>query len=222
MSVQAQTWAYEQQLPLIPKFLLVTLANWANQHSSIEHSCWPGQETLASQLGVTDRSVRKWLKWLEDEGFIRREHRQRTDGSRTSDHIYLLMPTGKLFRLEDRPTGTSATIQPEPAFRARTVRGTVREKEKKIDRKKRRSQIPETFTPSDEVVIKLRLEWSLTDIAKQRQRFIDYHRAKGNAFMDHDRAFQNWMRNAKEYRANGRASVETGIFGQPITDLTND
>jgi len=32
--------------------------------------CFPGQQTLADDIGSTDRSVRKWLKELDASGFI--------------------------------------------------------------------------------------------------------------------------------------------------------
>jgi hypothetical protein len=32
--------------------------------------CFPGQETLAKDMGVTDRSVRTYLKELETKGFL--------------------------------------------------------------------------------------------------------------------------------------------------------
>ena len=38
--------------------------SWDNDY------CFPGQQTLADDIGSTDRSVRKWLKELNASGFI--------------------------------------------------------------------------------------------------------------------------------------------------------
>lgn len=45
------------------------------------------QETLAEDMGYSERTVRRALAELEGCGWIVREHRQRRDGSRTSDLI---------------------------------------------------------------------------------------------------------------------------------------
>ena len=37
--------------------------------------CYPGQMQLASELGVSDRSIRNWLKSLEKYGLIKKAHR---------------------------------------------------------------------------------------------------------------------------------------------------
>lgn len=37
--------------------------------------CYPGQMQLASELGVSDRSIRTWLTGLEKSGLIKKAHR---------------------------------------------------------------------------------------------------------------------------------------------------
>lgn len=49
--------------------------------------CFPSQETLAEDCGLSPRSVFTALKELEATGWIIRARRQRKDGSRTSDLI---------------------------------------------------------------------------------------------------------------------------------------
>lgn len=115
MSIAAMEWAYRQEVtPSAAKFVLVTLANYADG----DGFCFPGQDTLAQMTGQDERSVRSHLAALESSGLIRREHRQRKNGSRKSDGIYLEIPipTGKSDRKElrnqpenltGRPTGKS-------------------------------------------------------------------------------------------------------------------
>ena len=86
MSVQAMTWAWKQQLPMGPKAVLLAIAN----HADGEGVCYPGQARIADMVGCNDRSVRKFVKHLEDAGLIERRQRRRPDGSRTSDEYHLI------------------------------------------------------------------------------------------------------------------------------------
>lgn len=51
--------------------------------------CYPKQEDLAKMAKCTDRTVRTYLRTLEEQGFIEREVRTRKDGGKTSDLIRL-------------------------------------------------------------------------------------------------------------------------------------
>ena len=86
MSNRAITWAYGQQgLKGGPKFVLVTLADMADQ----EHSCIPGIKLLARLTGFGETAVKAHVAVLTAAGLIRRESRFRKDGSRTSSRYYL-------------------------------------------------------------------------------------------------------------------------------------
>lgn len=67
------------------KLVLVTLANRTDEAGR----CWPSQELLSGECGVSIRALSDHLKALEDDGFISRDtqHRGRGNGSRT---IYTL------------------------------------------------------------------------------------------------------------------------------------
>ena len=139
MSLQAMEWAYRQEVsPSARKFVLVTLANYADG----DGFCFPGQDTLAKMTGQDERSVRNHLANLEADGLIRREHRQRKNGSRKSDGIYLEMPvpTGKDTRKE-------SPIQPERTPGRPTGKDTRKELES--NRKVLQGQ-PESFAGQPE------------------------------------------------------------------------
>ncbi|TFC30089.1 helix-turn-helix domain-containing protein [Cryobacterium sp. MDB1-18-2] len=88
MSNKAITWAYAQTgLKAGPKFVLVTLADLADQ----EHSCFPGVPVLADLTGLSESGVRSQLDLLLSVELITRERRFRKDGSRTSNRYYLQM-----------------------------------------------------------------------------------------------------------------------------------
>jgi biotin operon repressor len=87
MSRQATDWAWSTDLKGNEKFLLIALANYADEN----WTCYPGQERLASDIGSTRGTVTKIIASLEEKGYIQRHERRRQDGYRTSNR-YLLNP----------------------------------------------------------------------------------------------------------------------------------
>jgi len=85
MSNRAITWAYRQELKAGPKFVLVTLADMADQ----EHSCYPGVGTLAELTGYGRTAVRTHIEALIDAGLVTTQRRHKGNGARTSDRYYL-------------------------------------------------------------------------------------------------------------------------------------
>lgn len=80
------TWAVQAPISRpTAKLALVCLADYASE----EGLCYPSQKALAERVGVTERALRDALQWLESEGYLAREERRRTDGSRTSDAYQL-------------------------------------------------------------------------------------------------------------------------------------
>lgn len=57
-------------------------------------ACWPSQATLAAKLGITQRTVRNWLKELEIAGYLEIEHRYAQPGQEQSNiyHLKKLVP----------------------------------------------------------------------------------------------------------------------------------
>lgn len=85
MSNTAINWAFQQQLLPGPKFVLVVLADLADE----EHSCYPGQLYLAERTGHGERTVRRYLQELVDTGYLTRKSRYDEQGHRTSDRYVL-------------------------------------------------------------------------------------------------------------------------------------
>jgi hypothetical protein len=78
------------------------------------------------------------------------------------------------------------------------------EEEKEIEREpaKRSSQISEGWEPTNELTASLEAQGFQKEfICSEVPKFRDHHRAKGSLFRDHDAAFRNWMRRAKEWSA---------------------
>lgn len=86
MSVEAMTWAYEQNVDsALAKFILITLAN----HAHPDGVTFVGQAFLAERCSLSVRSVRKQEAYLDSLDLIGRLQRARENGSRTSDWIVL-------------------------------------------------------------------------------------------------------------------------------------
>lgn len=82
------TWAKGQRAGSVAaKAVLLILAD----HADDVGRCFPRQAVIATMTELSERSVRDQLRTLEASGLIRREHRQRTDGSRMSDDIFLAL-----------------------------------------------------------------------------------------------------------------------------------
>lgn len=111
MSNAAITWAYRQPITNGAKFVLVALADMADE----AHSCFPGQAKLAAMTGQSDRTVRRQLAELELAGYIRRDRRFDAFGHRTSDRYTLpvdadvLIPTGQDDHRPEQPQARSTT-----------------------------------------------------------------------------------------------------------------
>jgi len=86
MSNRAITWAYgRHSIKAGPKFVLVTLADMADQ----EHSCYPGIDMLATLTGFGTTAIRTHLDFLINSGLITEERRHKRNGARTSNRYYL-------------------------------------------------------------------------------------------------------------------------------------
>lgn len=85
MSYKATNWAWEQALKSGDKFVLVALADMADE----KHSCFPSQATLARMVGASERTVRGSVARLTDMGLLSREERRRKDGRKSSDRYFL-------------------------------------------------------------------------------------------------------------------------------------
>ena len=200
MSVQAMTWAFEQDVDPNAKLVLLAIANRSNHETGL---CFPGQQLLGRECSMSERTIRRHLKTLEAAGLVRRRPRMLGEGrGRTSDEYRLAFydqpdklsgksgPTGQIV-----PTNrTNQDDQPDNG-----VRVTVREPEVNPKSLRKRA-IPDGWRPSSAVADDLTRRYPTLDISQEAEKFADWHGSKGNRFVDHDKAFRNWCRKAAEYR----------------------
>lgn len=88
---EVQTWALAQRPNQAAKFVLTILALYADERAT----CFPGIELLADVARMSEKSVRRHLKALQEEGLIYVERRtyRLADGQvrRSSNRYYLLV-----------------------------------------------------------------------------------------------------------------------------------
>jgi hypothetical protein len=79
---------------------------------------------------------------------------------------------------------------------------------------KRRRPVPDGWQPSPAVADEMAQRYPTLQIRHEAEKFTDWHGAKGNTFVDHDKAFRNWCRKAAEYAAkNSREPGKVSSIG---------
>jgi hypothetical protein len=89
LSVEAITWAFDQDIPGPEKLLLLAIANHADPHGI----AYAGQARLAKLCGIKERALRDNMHRLEEKGLLERRKRFKDGGARTSDWL-ILAPGG--------------------------------------------------------------------------------------------------------------------------------
>ena len=52
--------------------------------------CWPSIKTIARELSISDRTVRRAIQDLQKAKLIRKEYAYRSNGSNTSNRYYIV------------------------------------------------------------------------------------------------------------------------------------
>ena len=80
-----------------------------------------------------------------------------------------------------------------------TTTATSSNEEEKISTPNRKTSCPKEFPITEAMTVWARENNINADLREQTARFLDHHASKGSKFVDWTRAWQNWMRNAKEW-----------------------
>ena len=88
MSHIPSVWAFQQKLSPMMKLVLICLAD----HADPSGICWPSFNTIAEWAGLSQPTVIKYIQKLEDANIIKSLHRDRDNGSHTSNLYQLLIP----------------------------------------------------------------------------------------------------------------------------------
>lgn len=76
---------YYDQLPSRAKAVYIYLFN----RRDVENKAWPSIKRIASDLSLSENTVRRAIKDLEKNGLLRKEYAFRENGSYTSNRYYL-------------------------------------------------------------------------------------------------------------------------------------
>jgi hypothetical protein len=87
MSYQAVTAAFNS--PITDKRKLLALVALANHHIAKTGLCNPSQKQLASEARCDETTLRRYLRWFEQEGYITRKRCFNGKGHRTKDSYTL-------------------------------------------------------------------------------------------------------------------------------------
>lgn len=212
MSHIATAWAYRQPVESGPKFVLVALADFADEAGT----CYPGQERIADMTGMHRSSVVRHLKSLETSGLISRQHRQGRKGQRTSDRYVLHLSNVAPSNVAESNVGESnvASDAGPMSHPAQNQRRTMRQEpsveppeNRQSSLSRRRPQIP---IPDD---------WQPNALhgEQARARGVDVHR-EAEAFRNHaesvdrrlsswDAGFRTWLTKARTQHTTDRQGL---------------
>ena len=222
MSVQAITWAIEQNIPVAgQKLVLIALSNYATKAGV----CFPGQEVLAKDTSQGTRTVRRHLTALEKTGFLQRTRRTREDGSRTSDEYQLNMLPANLAGREDsqpaktcRSTGQIGRAILEPSVNQEDSTPSMVPPVVKIGNSHGTRLNPNWNTTARHFVLGNELGFDESWVRAESEKFRDYWTAESGQRArkrDWNAAFRVWLRKAAEYvgrspRPPGQRQAGTG------------
>ena len=111
MSITAREWALRQELAPVHKFVLVVLADAADDQGL----CWPRVSTVAEKVGVSTRTVQRAVQHLAKRKLITVEPRLRSDGSSSSNLYRLRLREGvNLSPPPDKVSSSPDRLAPPP------------------------------------------------------------------------------------------------------------
>lgn len=85
MSHEALNWAFKTNLKTTQKFVLVALADYADE----KNSCFPAYKLTADRVGASVSTVRRAIESLEKDGYLTVSKRFDRDGKQTSNRYVL-------------------------------------------------------------------------------------------------------------------------------------
>ena len=162
------------------KWLLLCLADYANEETK---SCFPSIKTLSKRTSISESTLYVKLNWLEDHGYI-----SRISGTHNKSNIYTV--------------NLSVLREPEGVLRESDT--NLSYNLPKTNRRKRRKSLNDDWKPSAKCLSNLKEKYGEINYDNETDKFINYHLAKGSVFVDAERAYLNWIRNAVNFQAKDK------------------
>lgn len=107
MSSRAMAWAWSQEIKSGPKFVLIALADRADE-SGI---CWPGLNWIHAKTGMSVGAVSDNINRLKKIKLLKVVNRKRNDGSKTSNLYSLCIPNTFALSAKQKKYNDTADIE---------------------------------------------------------------------------------------------------------------
>lgn len=94
MSLTATRWAWQQSIAAGPKYVLLALADYADN----EGACFPSQKKLAEKCTLSRATINVHLQFLVSNELIIIKHRSNAQGRRRASFYYLALSQSPDFK----------------------------------------------------------------------------------------------------------------------------
>lgn len=187
MSFQAMAWAARQNVgDPAAKWLLVTLANFADEHGV----CWPSLNRLAADTELSRATILRKIEYLCERGLIRREQKP-TKAGKYNEYTLSHCETPSITVIPPQCQGDttpSITVIPKPIRENQSEEPIIRAR-------KRATPLPEEFPSEADIRWTLKEHPNLSAWS-ERDKFRDYCAQHGKTYKDWSAAWRTWCRNA--------------------------
>lgn len=221
MSAEAVGWVYRHS-PYTGAVFAVhhAVADTVNDQNG--NRFWMKQSRTAIKARTSRKSVNEALATLEADGFLRRAGKGPAD---TIAFVFLFPDVPVVYESRDlSPAVTSGVTTGDTTCHDGShdvlpdvTTGTQdNSTDSKRERRKRRTPPPDDFAPNDShraIASELAL-----DLGAELIAWLDKCRANAYAYLDHDAAFRNWLRNAPKY-GPARPVLVVAPFDDPSCPL---
>jgi hypothetical protein len=186
------------------KALYALLATYADR----EGECFPSNTTLATCLGVTDRSIRTWVGELVAGGVVFREA-QYADGRQINSRTFLIDVVASTREEGLFPLGEEAGVTPG-GERGFLQNNTSKNKTSKNTSPRRATGIPKDFKPDADLREWTRVNCPHIDAHFEWLQFCDHALATGRLQKDWNGCWRTWARRAEKQEAEKQARAQRG------------
>ena len=211
MSNEALTWAFKQDLKTGAKFVLVALADYADEN----YSCYPSFDQIGDKTGMKNRAVSTHISYLTNEQFISKKRTRNSAGNlgryRYKLHLHNLplgeIPTCKKRQsLPAKSAGHNPQLNPQVKDIGKPISKKPRAKPMKfLSDDWRPSPNPNTQTYTRQAKL------SHDELEREIEKFKNHYTAKQIKSADFGRQWSTWLINAEQWkseRGNKQSSTE--------------
>ena len=219
MSIRLMTSVWSRSdLSSTQKLVLLAFADWAND----DGYCWPSINQIAIKSSMTDRSVQRILRQLEDMQFIKRE-----DVVGKGNRYWVMMPETECHPRQN-VTPPLTLVHPTPDTVSPNTSITHQDTPKNIKRALPDYWHPANFDPQSKSA-HIIAGWTPEEYQTALEHFVQHHRSKGSKFVDWQSAWGTWVLNSAKYKghSNGKANragsnIQRGSSGDGFTAVLRE